>query len=230
MTDLVNFWNDHYQRHNRRRQEHLATLGLDIPGRSVLEIGAGVGDHTGFFVDRGCRVTATDGRQACVETIARRFPTVRTLTVDANEDAPTELDRHDIVYAYGILYHLRAPDRALAMMARCAGDMLLLETCVSGGADSRLVMADEKIDDPTQAIDGVGCRPTRSWIWDRLGELFPFVYATVTQPWHEEFPIDWTRDDIGKNHLARAVFVASRREIVNPLLSSSLPTIQLRCG
>ena len=62
MTRLEGFRSDHYQRHNRRRQEHLATLELPIAGRSVLEVGAGIGDHTAFFTDRGCRVTATDGR------------------------------------------------------------------------------------------------------------------------------------------------------------------------
>lgn len=35
-----------YLRHNARRQEHLATLGLDLGNKSVLEVGAGIGDHT----------------------------------------------------------------------------------------------------------------------------------------------------------------------------------------
>src|SRR4051794_34512299 len=56
------FRNPHYQRHNARRQEHLATLGLDIARRSVLEVGAGVGDHTTFFLDRDCNVVSVEPR------------------------------------------------------------------------------------------------------------------------------------------------------------------------
>ena len=45
-------------RMNARRLEHLAGLGLPIAGRDVLEVGAGIGDLTSAFLDRGCQVTA----------------------------------------------------------------------------------------------------------------------------------------------------------------------------
>ena len=56
------FLSMHYLRHNARRLEHLAGLGLPLHGRSVVEFGAGVGDHTAFYLDRDCAVTATDAR------------------------------------------------------------------------------------------------------------------------------------------------------------------------
>ena len=227
---LDSFLSEPYQRHNKRRQEHLATLGLPIAGRSVLEIGAGVGDHTGFFVDRGCRVTSTDGRLECVEAVAARFPGVRAVQFDANGPAPAELDPHDVVYAYGLLYHLREPARALRMMSDLCGSMLLLETCVTGGVEISLPFVDEVVTDPTQALDGVGCRPTRPWVWAQLSDLFPFVYSTATQPWHEEFPIDWSDPNLGKASLVRSIFVASRRQIDNPLLMPLLPDRQGRGG
>ena len=46
---------------NRVRQEHLASLGLELHGKSVLEVGAGIGLHTDFFEERGCDVLSTDG-------------------------------------------------------------------------------------------------------------------------------------------------------------------------
>ena len=54
-----------------------------------------------------------------------------------------------------------------------------------------------------------------------LRQAFPFVYLTVTQPDHPEFPIDW---DVPLDHLKniRSVFVASRQEIHSPMLSSQL--------
>ena len=56
------FRSPQYCRHNCRRQEHLATLGLELDSKSVLELGAGVGDHTTFFLDRGCTVTSVKPR------------------------------------------------------------------------------------------------------------------------------------------------------------------------
>lgn len=227
---LDTFTSDAYQRHNRRRQEHLASLNLSIACREVLEVGAGIGDHTGFFVDRNCRVTSTDGRQDCLDELGRRFPGVRTLRFDANGDPPAYLEPHEVVFAYGVLYHLREPARALTTLANLCSDTLLLETCVTAGAHSQLVVVDERVDDPTQALDGVGSRPTRRWVWDRLREQFPYVYATMTQPWHEQFPIDWTAPNVGDTGLIRAIFVASRHAIDNKLLCTTLPDQQTRGG
>ncbi len=212
------FSGDHYQRHNKRRQEHLASLHLDLSGRSVLEIGAGPGDHTSFFLDRGCRVTSTDGRPECVEALKTCFPQLKVVRFDANREPPPEIEPQQIVYAYGVLYHLREPSKALSVMASLCTELLLLETCVSTGSGAHLILATEA-NEATQALDSVGCRPTRQWVWDRLQERFEHVYLTTTQPWHEEFPVDWTRDYAG---LVRSVFVASRRPIDNRLLSPTL--------
>src|SRR4051812_21709707 len=66
-----NSW--HYIRHNQRRQEHLASLNLPIPGKTVLEIGAGIGDHTHFFINRDCKAVVTEGRAENVEILKRRY-------------------------------------------------------------------------------------------------------------------------------------------------------------
>src|SRR4051794_500326 len=73
---------------NRARQQHLASLGLDLDGKKVLEVGAGIGLHTPFFLERGCQVTVTDGRPENVAEIARRLPQVRTAVVDMEVDRP----------------------------------------------------------------------------------------------------------------------------------------------
>ena len=83
---------------NRARQAHLASLGLDLRGKRVLEVGAGIGLHTPFFLERGCEVTVTDGRPENVAEIARRLPQVRTDVVDLEQDVSlARLGRFDII-------------------------------------------------------------------------------------------------------------------------------------
>src|SRR5215470_2944398 len=89
MTANSPFATDYYRRHNSRRLEHLATLGLQIAGRRVLELGAGVGDHTSFFIDRGCVVTSVEGRIENLAILRSRFPLVTTILHDLdNVDHP----------------------------------------------------------------------------------------------------------------------------------------------
>lgn len=215
-----------YQRHNQRRQEHLASLELPLAGRSVLEVGAGVGDHTSFFLDRGCTVTTTEGRPENVGRLRARFPAldVRLLDLDPPPDVPVPAD---VVYCYGLLYHLGDPEPALRYLASCAGALLLLETCVSYGDEESVNVVEEPKASPSQAVSGRGCRPTRPWIWARLLESFEHVYATTTQPWHEQFPLDWTVAP-ADGRLTRAVFVGSRQPLDNPQLLTHLPARQER--
>jgi len=222
VAPLSEFHADHYLRHNQRRLEHLATLGLPLAGRSVIEVGAGIGDHTGFFLDRGCSVIATDGRTENVELLRRRFPTLEVSRLDLDDPDPAFGHSAEIVFCYGTLYHLREPARALAFLAKRCSTLMLVETCVSFGDDDRVDFVDENSALPSQALHGLGARPTRVWVRRRLAELFPFVYLPTTQPWHPEFPVDWTQQSLSASGLARAIFVASRIRIDNPLLTQQL--------
>jgi methyltransferase family protein len=219
-VDIESFRSDHYRRHNQRRQEHLATLGLAIAGRSVLEVGAGIGDHTSFFRDRGCAVTATDAREPLLQLLAARHPGVATEVWDMEQAPPAALAPHEVVYAYGILYHTRNPAQVIAHLAKLCTGLLLLETCLSYGAASACPIVDEVAADPTQAVSGRGSRPTRAWVLETLRREFPHAYMSRTQPWHEEFPLDWTRAAAPEGGpLVRGVFVASRTPLDEARLS-----------
>ena len=220
------FHDAHYLRHNMRRLEHLASLGLPLAGRTVLELGAGIGDHTSFFLDRDCRVCTSDGRLELLEILRGRYPSLRIEHIDLDEDCPL-VDVFEIVYAYGVLYHLKDPVRGLDTMARLCSSLLLLETCVSPGNDLSVNLVSENAHFASQAVGGVGCRPTRPWVFAALKERFPFVYSTCSQPWHPEFPLDWTKEMAGEG-LTRAVFVASRQPLDLPELTPTLPDIQVR--
>lgn len=171
----------------------------------------------------------TEAREENIRLIRRRYPSgvdVRKLDMDA----PNGLDgkTFDVVFSYGLLYHLEKPDVAIAFLAGKAKELMLLETCVSFGSDVALNRVEEPSDNPTQAISGTGCRPTRPWVVGQLKEHFEHVYVTATQPWHAQFPIDWTAPEAHKAPLQRAVFVAARAPLVNDRLSVELPMHQTR--
>jgi len=199
---------------NQARQDHLASLGLDLANRQVLEVGAGIGLHTQFWVDRGCEVMITDGAEANVQELRRRWPQLesRAVDLDTREDL-RDLGRFDIVYCYGLLYHLGRPREALAMMSEIS-DMILLELICNDRDDVSL----DLVRDPpglNQSTQGQGCRPSRGWILEQLRGLWGHAYISRTQPDHGEFPQDWTNH---KNRNARAVFVGSRSALDNPEL------------
>ena len=181
-----------YQRHNHRRQEHLASLGLDLVGKSVLEVGAGVGDHTLYFLDRDCKVVSLEARAENCQLFGESMRALeasgyskacRSKLIQADVESLNGMvpGNFDVVYCYGLLYHLEDPAAVLsAMAARCL-DLLLLETCVSFGGNDSLNPVNEARADPTQSFRGGGCRPTRPWIMNRLKALFPHVYVPRSQ-------------------------------------------------
>jgi hypothetical protein len=101
----------HYLRHNQRRLEHLATLGLPLAGRTVIELGAGIGDHTGFFLDRGCSVLTSDGRKENYEILRQRWSWIDVRLLDLDDPDPDFHEVAEVVYCYGTLYHLSRPSR-----------------------------------------------------------------------------------------------------------------------
>lgn len=231
------FHSPRYLRHNQSRQEHLATLGLELSNQTVLELGAGIGDHTSFFLDRNCRVLTSDARPENVSLLHEKFSAqanVEVRTIDLDQPIIACMADHeifDIVYCYGLLYHLGRPDEALRFMAAHCSGTLLLESCVSFGDDLAVNVVAENQRNPSQAWTGSGCRPTRRWVVSQLERLFEHVYVPRSQPRHEQFPVDWSPAAAAAwtpGRLSRAVFVASRRPLNCSMLLSELPVTQTR--
>jgi len=218
-----NFLTPDYQRHNLARLRHLASLGLAIDGKRVLEVGAGIGDHTLFYLYRCCEVLPTDGRAENVDFIRNRLGIrAEVLDVQSHPEAILALGHFDILHCYGFLYHISNPEDFLQHAARIA-QSIFLETCVSYGSAAEVNPVAEQSSNPSQALHGRGCRPTRAWVFQTLKKHYEFVYCPKTQPRHEEFPLDWDKAPASNDRLTRAVFIASHAEIGNPLLVQELP-------
>lgn len=218
----------HYLRHNARRLEHLASLGLTVAGKTVLEVGAGIGDHTHYYLDRSCRVTITEARPDNLRYLRERYPEQDVRSLDLEQPAPLAGAPFDIVHCYGVLYHLRNPAKTLEFLSASCREMLLLETCVSFGSNQEIHPVTEDKTDHTQSCSGVGCRPTRAWVFAQLQAHLAHVYVPTTQPNDAEFPLDWTAPERHPASLSRAVFIAARAPLANAMLSPALLERQSR--
>ncbi|MDF1809333.1 MAG: class I SAM-dependent methyltransferase [Phycisphaerales bacterium] len=226
-TPQSDFHSWRYLRNTARRLEHLATLGLNFSNSSILELGAGIGDLTTFFLDRGATVHATEGRPENYAFLKDRFdeePNVTTQIINLDPPPKDFNNTYDTVISYGLLYHLSDPIEALNFMSNAAQDRLLLESiCVPG--DHLAINPHKEIQSQAgSAYTGLGCRPTRTWVYEQLKERFEFVYLPTTQPSHIEFPTDWTQASYPA--ATRAIFIASRTPIQNSRLTQELPMIQ----
>src|SRR2546430_12858064 len=106
---------------NEARMNHLASLDLPIDGKSVLEVGGGIGLLTGFFEQRGCTVLSTDARSDNVAEMKRRWPARHVATLDLERpDAIATFGSFDVAFCYGTLYHLATPEPALAALSQVA--------------------------------------------------------------------------------------------------------------
>jgi SAM-dependent methyltransferase len=221
------FLGPEYQQHNLSRLQHLESLGLDLAQKSVLELGAGIGDHSLFYLYRNCRVLAVEGRLKLAKRLSERLAIdVKIVDFDLEPEKLEKFGRFDLVHCYGLLYHLARPARFLSVVSR-VGECLLLETAVTFGNEPTLNPCREMSSKPSQALHGEGCRPTRKWVFDELKLLYPYVYVTRTQPRHRDFPTDWTRS-VPDGPPLRSVFVASHSPIHNSNLLTELPLQQAR--
>ena len=173
-----------YQEINRARLAHLDSLGLGFEGRTVLDVGSGVGDLTGFFVDKGCAVTCAEGRRENVEVIRQRFPQVAAHVVNVETDPLKPMGRFQVVFGYGLLYHLESPVAALRNMASVCDELMVLETMICDYDEPVVRLVDETFQF-SQALDGMGCRPSPSFIALALLRTgFAHVYAPKHPPEH----------------------------------------------
>jgi SAM-dependent methyltransferase len=215
---------------NRARLDFLASLGLPLEGKRVLDAGCGVGHHTPFYTSRGCQVVGIDGRPENIEEMKQRYPQVEGLVGDLQTMDLDALGSFDVVHCLGLLYHTDSPVQALRRLTSVCRGQLVLETIVCDAEGEIMLLADEE-GSANQALAGLGCRPSPSFVAMALNRLgFRYVYGTTRPPQHPDFQFEWrnTLDSHRDGANLRCMFVASRTPVTCDHLTLLLPALSTR--
>ncbi|OGW82668.1 MAG: hypothetical protein A3C47_00570 [Omnitrophica bacterium RIFCSPHIGHO2_02_FULL_51_18] len=206
------------------RIEHLENLMLPIDGKRVLDVGCGVGHWSDFFLNKNCALVSVDARPENINIFRSHHPSTESHVLNVETTSLSPLGFFDIVFCYGLFYHLENPVMALRNMAAVCKEMLLLETLVMDYNLPLSRVVNESLS-ANQALRGIGHRPTPSYVVFLLNkEGFEKIYTPKMPPCHPDFTFEWrnnmdtTRD--GNN--LRCIFVASKNKLENENLTNIL--------
>jgi cyclopropane fatty-acyl-phospholipid synthase-like methyltransferase len=67
-------------------------------GMSVLEIGAGIGDHSHYYMDRDCKITITEARPENIKYMRKHYPGFAIQFLDIEHPTRVDGSPFDVVH------------------------------------------------------------------------------------------------------------------------------------
>ena len=180
--------------------------------RNALDVGCGFGFFSRFLADLNLRVTAFDVRRENVEEARHRNPDVDCKLSNIEDLDPGAFGAYDLVFCFGVLYHLENPFRAMRNLEALTGKVLLMESVIAPFRSEVTALIDE-IERENQGVNYIADIPSESWFIKSLYRVgYPHVYKTSVLPDHEDFRASILR------RRRRTILVASRSELKLPFL------------
>lgn len=202
---------------NEARIENLDKLDLKLEkGSRVLDCGCGDGYFIQYFIDRGCQVTAFDGRRENVLAARKKYPNgdVTILELPIENITTYVFPRpFDLIFCYGLLYHLKEPISAIFRLADICSKYMLIETLVCDANFPVVILESENKDQLDQSLDGIGSRPSPSFITIAMRAAgFKRVTIPNNQPRHRDYFFTEMNnlDVIRDNHRLRKVIIGEK--------------------
>ncbi len=184
----------------------LREQGIEVD--TAYDFGAGPGwfaeKMTGIDLD----VVALEGRKEVAEVGAQRSKHCEFKIFDFDNAAMDDsFESRDFSLAFGILYHLENPLRALRMMARMTRKAMLLETMVVPG-DLEIARVVRENPNDTQGIQPLAMILSPAAVERALWATgFQFVYRCTANVGHQDFHSNETI------HERRRIWLLSREEL-----------------
>jgi len=172
----------------------------------------------------GCHIVCIDGRKENIDGLRTRYPGLEAHVANVENEPLSRFGRFDVVFSYGLLYHLENPLQGLRNLESVCDELLLLETIICDHELPLLRIEDEPLN-LNQALGGLGCRPTPRYVVLALNRAgFRYIYAPASPPEYQDFQFEWRNNlDCSRDgYPLRCVFVASRTKLKNGRLASLL--------
>lgn len=181
----------HYDKLNSSRaavvSAVLAELKQPLALKTALDVGCGLGYFSGLLQSLGLDVTAVDGRPENAVEASRRNPGVKFHAYNAEDSALRALGKFDLVFCFGLLYHLENPLLAIRHLHAMTGRLLLIEAVIFPGDDPIMGLVDEASSED-QGLNHVAFYPTQACLEKMLYRAgFPAVYRLAKMPDHSEY-------------------------------------------
>jgi SAM-dependent methyltransferase len=206
----------HYELLNRVRGDVvsllLAELKEPLNFKTSLDVGCGLGYFSRFLKSLGLDVTAVDGRQQNVDEAQLRNPDIRVLRFDAEDPGMRSLGKFDLVFCFGLLYHLENPFLAIRHLQAMTGTLLLAEGVIFPGDTPTMGLVEEGSSDD-QGLNHIAFYPTETCLEKMFYCAgFRFVYRFTTMPDHSDYHCKMSRPKI------RTMLAASHQLITSAQL------------
>jgi SAM-dependent methyltransferase len=149
--------------------------------RSAVDVGCGLGYFSELLRSLGLDVTALDGRRENTEEAARRNPEIRFHTMSAEDPTLPTLGKFDLVFCFGLLYHLENPFLAIRHLQAMTRRLLLVEAVIFPGEASLMGLVDEGSTED-QGLNHIAFYPTESCLvkmFYRSGFRFAYRFAPL---------------------------------------------------
>lgn len=213
------FDQQHYELLNRARGDVVRALLADLKGplnlRTAIDVGCGLGYFSQLLKSLGFEVIAIDGRRQNLDEAQRRNPGIRFLQFDAENPAMPSLGKFDLVFCFGLLYHLENPMRVIRHLKEMTGNLFLVEGVIYPGDGPTMTLVEESPDED-QGLNHFAFYPTEACLlkmFYRAG--FPHAYTFSTQPNHSDYRSQHRQPRI------RTMLAASHTLVHSALLTSA---------
>jgi SAM-dependent methyltransferase len=190
-ADKRNRFSDHYSEWRVKRIKAIVDFyGKSFfKGKTLLELGCGYGDIGAYFNTLGAVVTCTDARQEYLEIVRQRYPDVKTVCQDLDQEWTIQ-EHFDVIIDMGVLYHLKKPEEHLRAVSLHTTH-LILETEVSDSTDPDFIAYTNE-EGYDQAFNSVGCRPSPSMVENILARNKMSYYMLTSNVCNSAFHrYDW---------------------------------------
>src|SRR3989338_7266173 len=137
---------------------HLESLNLPVRGKTVVDIGCGIGRLSDFFVKQDCDVLCMDGRPENIQKLRTYYPSRKAVVVDVETPQILEYGKFDVVFCYGLLYHLMDSFGFIKNAYKMCKEMIILETCITDAHETMVRLVQEGAKDVSQSIYALGSR------------------------------------------------------------------------